>query len=337
MGSRTLGLRQGIAVCLCAALAAAVPVELLPDGGFEGPLSDTGLPVGAGTFAAKEATVKATIVPEGRTGKALLVEGQGAFVGVGLNRIPIQPQQQVALRGWAKVEGGEGTRAVVKFDYLRADRSYLASAAAEPVTPKQAGWQLVALTDVPSAVAEAAFVCAVVAVEGGGKAWFDDVEMVSRPVEPGPPNLLQNGDFEGVAAGQPRGFGMSQNPREAPVVFACSDREPRSGWYCLQLAGNVNYAVAYGRAVRAVPGRRYVLKGFARTAKGACRIKFDYTRDGTYLGQTLSPPVSGMEWQEQTVRSEIDRFPEATRVAAAAVIESGEVEAWFDDFVLTLE
>ena len=336
MDSHSMGRRSGLAAWLCAAVVAGAPLELLPEGGFEGPLSDTGLPVGAGTFAAKGATTKATIVPGGRTGKALLIEGEGAHAGVGLNRVPIQAGQQVALRGWVKVEGTDETRAMVKLDYLRADGSWLAMSPAEPVTPKQPGWQLVALTDVPNAVAEAAVVCAVVVVEGGGKAWFDDLEMVSRPLEPGAPNLLQNGDFESVTAGQPRGFGMSRKPREAPVAFACSDQDPRSGWYCLHLAGNVNCAVAYGPAVLAVPGRHYVLKGFGRTSKGRCRIKFDYTRDGTFLGQTVSPPISGMEWQEQTIRSEAERFPDATRIAAAAVIE-GDAEAWLDDLVLTIE
>lgn len=177
MDSHSMGLRSGLAAWLCAAFVAGAPVELLPEGGFEGPLSDTGLPVGAGTFMAKDATIKATIVPGGRTGKALLIEGEGAHAGVGLNRVPIQPGQQIALRGWVKVEGTEGTRAIVKFDY---------------------------------------------------------------------------------------------------------------------------------------------------------------TRDGTFLGQTVSPPISGMEWQEQTIRSEVERFPDATRIAAAAVIE-GDAEAWLDDLVLTLE
>lgn len=328
--------RLGLAAWIGAAFVAAAPVGLLPDGGFEGPLSDTGLPVGVGTFKAKDASVKASIVPEGRNGKALLIEGQGAFAGVGLKRVPVQPGQQIALRGWVKVEGGEKTRAIVKLDYLRADGSWLAMAPAEPVTPKLTGWQLVALTDVPGMVADAAIVCAVAVVEGDGKAWFDDFEMVSHPLEPGAPNLLQNGDFEWVTAGQPKGFGLSWKPRDAPMVFACSDQDPRNGWYCLHLAANVNYAVAYGPAVLAVPGRRYVLKGFGRTSKGACRLKLDYTREGTYLGQTVSPPISGMEWQEQTVRSEVERFPDANRIAAAAVIE-GDAEAWFDDLVLTLE
>ena len=336
MDLHRMRLRQTVGAWLCAAGAAVAQTNLLPDGGFEGPLSDTGLPVGVGTFKAKDATLKATIVPEGRHGKALCLEGTGAHVGVGLKRVPVEPQQQVALRGWVKVEGGENTRAVVKFDYLRADGSWLAMSSAEPVTPKQVGWQLVALTDRPDTVVDAALVAAVVAVEGDGRAWVDDLEMVSRPLEPAAPNLLQNGDFEWVAAGQPRLFGLSHKPREAPVLFTCSDREPRNGWYCLQLAGNVNYAVAYGPALRAAPGRRYVLTGFARSAKGGCRIKLDYTRDGAFLGQTVSPRISGLEWQELTVASELERYPEANRVAAAAVIE-GDAEAWFDDLVLTLQ
>lgn len=118
--------------------------------------------------------------------------------------------------------------------------------------------------------------------------------------------------------------------------MACSDDHPRSGWYCLHLAGNVNYAVAYGLSLPTEPGKRYVLKGFARSSKGGCRIKLDYTRDGQFVGQTVSPRITGMEWQEQTVVSEIERFPDANRVAATAVIE-GDSEAWFDDFVLTRE
>jgi len=336
MNSYRVRLGRAIGVWLCAVGFVAAQTNLLPDGGFEGPLSDTGLPVGLNTFQAKDATIKATVVAAGRTGKALRIEAKGAHAGVGLKRLPVAPRQQLALRGWVRVEGGENTRAVVKLDYLRADGSWLAMTSAEPVTSKQAGWQLVALTDLPEAVTDAAIVCPVVAVEGDGCAWFDDMEMVSRPVEQTATNLLQNGDFEWVAAGQPRLFGLSRKPREAAVVCACSDREPRTGWYSLQLSGNVNYAVAYGPGVTAVPGRRYVLKGFARSSRGDCRLKLDYVRDGVFLGQTVSPRISGMEWQELTVVSEVERYPEATRVAAAAVIE-GDAEAWFDDLVLTIE
>jgi hypothetical protein len=36
MDSHNLGMRSGFAAWLCAALVAAAPVELLPDGGFDG-------------------------------------------------------------------------------------------------------------------------------------------------------------------------------------------------------------------------------------------------------------------------------------------------------------
>lgn len=330
MKRRFLTVTLTLAVALC--LAQGTSKNLIKNGTLEDALSADGLPDGWSRFAQPEGGYKFGVVSGGRSGaKALQIEGAGDFGGVVSTRNNLDRGQRYAARGWMKVEGDANATATVKLDYYAADGKFLGSAVAGFVTPAMKDWQIIAVTDRQSEYPEAKFVATVVALTGKGKALFDDLEMVSAAAPP-PGNLLTNGSMESVVADKVAHYyvGTSEGGK---VTARWSADNPKDGWYCLNLKGNSEWAVAVHERVKFEKGKRYTLTGWARARNGTAQIKFDYFEGDKYLGMTGSDDVNSSEWQQRTVFAQPSEFPNATHISATAV-GLGEMDCYFDGLVL---
>lgn len=316
-----------------AAVAAQGP-NLVKNPSLEEAVAAGALPEHWFFFSKPENAYKASVVDGGRTGKkALLLEGDGEYSGVAVSNIAMEPGKTYAARGWVKVEGDPAGMATVKLDYFDADNQFLAASAYElHLKPGKAGWQSIALVSRKSDAPTAARVGVTVAASGKVKAWFDDLEMVARDGAEGPANLLKYGGVEDVAGAVPYTHTLVTNDGGKYEIRA-SDADPKEGWHTLQIKGSGEWAVSTEGKHRIEKGKKYVFSGVARARTGTAQIKIDYFKDDEYLGHTVSGDVMEDEWKPLKVVSELDQYPQATHLSAAAV-GLGDVDARFDQFVL---
>ena len=118
------------------------------------------------------------------------------------------------------------------------------------------------------------------------------------------------------------------------VVGRWSADNPKDGWYCLNLKGNAEWAVAGHERVKFDKSKKYVFTGWARAKSGTAQIKIDYFEGDKYLGMTYSDDITTNNWQQRTVIGQPTEFPNATHISATGV-GLGEMDVYFDGFVLT--
>jgi hypothetical protein len=80
----------------------------------------------------------------------------------------------------------------------------------------------------------------------------------------------------------------------------------------------------------------YTLTGWAKAKRGQAHIEINYFVDDKFLASEKAEAVTKDEWQERTLKANLDKYPEATHITASAQ-GAGDVEAWFDGFVLVAE
>lgn len=313
---------------------AAQSANLVKNPGLEEAVAGNGLPEHWFFFAKPENAYKAAVVDGGYTGKkALLLEGDGEYSGVAVSNVAMEPGKFYAARGWVKVEGDPAGMATVKLDYFDADNQFLAASAYElQLKPGKTGWHPIALVSRKSDAPTAARVGVTVAISGKAKAWFDDLEMVSRDVAEGPASLLKYGSMEDVAGTLAFGYSLVTNEVGRYEVHS-SAADPKEGWHSLHIKGSGEWAVSSEGKHAIDKGKKYVFSGMARAKRGTAQIKIDYFKADEYLGHTVSDDVMVDEWKAVKVVSELEQYAQATHLSAAAV-GLGDVDARFDQFVL---
>lgn len=317
------------------AIRAQSPANLVTNPGLEMPVGEGALPEGWKKFAKPGDSYKAEVVAGGRTGeKALQISGAGEYSVVVMNQLPLKANTQFAVRGWARVSGETDAIATIKFDYWKADGTYVDSDTVGVIRTTEPGWQLISATSRPVPPAGATTIGAAVAMNGNGRALFDDLEMITRPA-PTAGNLMDNGSMERIAGRHPFGYFVSKADGGQVTATYTSD-DVKDGWYALRLQTNAEWAIAAHPRIRLEPGKLYSLSGYVRVKKGTAQIKLDYFKGDDYLGQTISNDANADEWQLRRVTAETEKFPGATHVAATAV-GFGETEALFDELVLSIK
>lgn len=308
--------------------------NLVRNGSLEEPVAEGALPDGWTAFQQPAAGYTMRVVGQARTGKhGLSISGEGDWGGVAVHRVPIAEGRQYAVRGWVKLEGDEAARGIVKLDYFNEAGEWIVSSPHDVQVQPGPGWQLVSMVSHRSHAPGAKSVGLAVAVTGKARGLFDDLEMVEREAAPDP--LLRNGDMEVIAGAAPFGYTV-YTAEGGKATVSWTDRAPRTGWYALRLKGNAEWAVALDERLPVQKGKTYILKGFARAASGTAVIKFDYFKDGEYLGQSASDGMTGNEWTELKAISELDQYPTATHLAAV-VVGSGDMDCDFDALTLTVK
>jgi hypothetical protein len=146
-------------------------------------------------------------------------------------------------------------------------------------------------------------------------------------------NLAANGGFEEVANGVPAGWFTGCNDGGS-VTWKCVTDQPKQGKYCLELKAKGEWAFAASPKVAVSRTKAYLLTGYVRVKSGTATIKIDYYKGDEFLGHSDAEHVTGAEWKQLKVSSELHNFPAATHVLVAAVT-LGDTEAYFDQFELT--
>jgi hypothetical protein len=325
----TLALAGAVAV----AALAADSENLVRNPSLEEAVGENGLPEGWFPFSKPEGAYQFKVVPGGRTGaKALLLEGAGEFAGVGAGRVPFAADKQYAARGWVKVEG-EDALCTVKLDYFAENGDYLASTHYEGhLRAGGSGWRPIAVVARRSDAPTAAQVGIAVAIVGKGKAWFDDLEFVSRPAPP-EGNLLRNGSMEDVAGEQVFGY-RSFFAEGGKGTLTAGAADPKDGWYVLTAKGDSQWCVSAEARIAIDRTKTYTYRGWARARAGTAQIKFDYFKGEEWIGQSVSDDHTENAWKRLAVVSELGMFPEATHLTAAVVTAGGAYDADFDALTL---
>jgi hypothetical protein len=328
-----------VVLCLCTHAASDDPVPTSPNlvksPSFEEPPGAGGLPDGwTGLNSVPAEGYRCTIAEEGRTGaKALHLEGEGQYGVVWGERLPIDRAQRYRARGYVRIEADDRAAADVKLHYYGAAQDYLGQSRVGYVNPRTPGWQLITVTDEIERFPEAAFVGVALALSGNGRAWFDDIELHAAPEERGPVNYVSNGGMEDVAADRTAGF----TPVAAPggkVECHSSEYQPQQGKRCLVLKADGDWAAGASQQIDIDRSTSFTLTGFVRVSTGEAKISIAYfDAGGTYLGSSDSEVTGAPRWRELTVATEFDRFPQALRFNATAVVHA-YAEADFDEFRL---
>jgi Carbohydrate binding domain len=146
-------------------------------------------------------------------------------------------------------------------------------------------------------------------------------------------NLIKNGNMEDVADGKPAKW-VTYNADGGKIDLTSSDDMAKEGKRCMLLKGNAEWGVACTEKIPLDRKKTYTLTGFARTKRGAVKIKIDYIQGDNLLGSTESDESNANKWEQLKVIAEPDKFPDATHLIVCAVV-NGDFEASFDDFVLT--
>jgi hypothetical protein len=120
------------------------------------------------------------LIEAGRTGKhGWMIEGEGTYITVPTNRVPIVSGKRYVGRGWVKLTGSG--KAQVRLLYFDKSRTYIGETRVDHVTASDQ-WRQVSITDRIADFPETHFVALAMSIIGNGKAVFDDLEL--QAVEP---------------------------------------------------------------------------------------------------------------------------------------------------------
>jgi hypothetical protein len=119
------------------------------------------------------------------------------------------------------------------------------------------------------------------------------------------------------------------------VACSSSEYQPQHGQRCLVLKADGDWAACASMQIDIDRSTTFTLTGFVRVSTGEAKISIAYfDADGAYLGSSDSEITAAPRWRELTVTTEFDRFPQAVRFNATAVVHA-YAEADFDEFRLT--
>ena len=307
--------------------------NLIVNGSFEEPLGDNGIPKDWYLSGDPTDAYKASVVPGGRTGaKALQLEGAGKWGVASANRVEIDRSMRYTARGYLKVEGPDA-QATIKFDYSDDQGNYIGTTDYGQLGPGPAGWRLISIPDRSGDFPKAKTMNVGLVLMGKGKAFFDDIELTADALPAASANLLANGNMECLLGEKVAGYWTSSN-EGGKCEWTASADTPKEGQHCLHVKGSCEWTAADCDKIKREPSKTYTLTGWVRVKSGEAQIKINGLKGDQWLDHVLSDNVSGHDWQQLTVTLEPSSLPEATYISAC-VVGLGDVEADFDDLVLT--
>jgi hypothetical protein len=295
------------------------------------------LPPGWSRFGKADTAYSGTVQPGGRFGgNAVRVQCGQDYAGVNSTRVKLDPTRRYAARAWVKVEPNAKGSAWIKLDYTDSTGKWLGdSKSGVAVRPGPMEWQLASIVVPGDLYPGAAQISLAVGCGTETVAWFDDLELVAR--EPGPPgNLLADGGMEWVVGERQSKWGISQAPGGTVQRFRRSV-PVREGWYSMQLVGKAQWVASDSPPLPLDRTKKYTLTGWIRARVGRGTIKINYLKDGKYLAQTDSPPVTANTWTQVRVEAQLDKYPEATHLGVGCFSSGGDCDVLYDDLVFRAE
>lgn len=316
---------------LCAAVCVAQPANVLTNGGFDAALVDGAVP-GWHPFQSDGGAYSQGIVRPGRDGgQAWAVLGEAGYAGLTSDPVALEAGKSYAVGGWLRCRGTG--RATIKLDYST-DGKYLGSDYGGFVSDSD-GWHEVRVMGRPAEHPGATEVALAVTLEGPGVAQFDDC-WLAVPDSPGEPagNLLANGGMESGLDVTPLWINTFHSEAGAHLLTWTPDAA-HAGLRGLRLQTDGEWLVAQHEPVPYDATKTYLLTGWVRVKSGSASLKFDFLKDGQWLGQQASElaPATG-EWVKLELPLAQPQFEGVTHLATAAVIEGAGSSADFDDLRL---
>jgi hypothetical protein len=119
------------------------------------------------------------VVEGGRTGKkSLHLSGDGVRIHAFANGVPVDRTKRYVLRGYVRYEGDVDGTATIKFNYRKGGTNYNVDEG-HRVSLGAGDWQFMTKTDRADEAPEADMIWVSCKLEGNGKAWFDDLELIA--------------------------------------------------------------------------------------------------------------------------------------------------------------
>lgn len=120
------------------------------------------------------------VVEGGRAStKSLMIAGQGTRVHAFANGVPLDRTKRYVLRGWVRYEGDADGAATIKFNYRDNGGNNYHIDDGDQISIGRAGWQFLTKTDRAAEVPKATMLWVSCKLEGNGKAFFDDLELIA--------------------------------------------------------------------------------------------------------------------------------------------------------------
>jgi|ETNmetMinimDraft_26_1059896.scaffolds.fasta_scaffold19208_1 hypothetical protein len=184
-------------------LAEGKPKNLIVNPSLEDDLAGRRLPAGWSPYVDTDKSYHYEAVEGGRTGKkSLMISGQGTRIHVFANGVRIDRTMRYVLRGWVRFEGDGDGWAMIKFNYRKGGENFYIPGG-DRVSAGQEGWQFQTKTDRADEALEADMLWVSCKLEGNGKAYFDDLELIAYDRASLPKDFdLKHGKSNRVAAWQ---------------------------------------------------------------------------------------------------------------------------------------
>ena len=113
-------------------------------------------------------------------------------------------------------------------------------------------------------------------------------------------NLVKNGNMEDVADGKPAKW-VTYAADGGKIDMTSSDEMAKEGKRCMLLKGSAEWGVACAEKIPLDRKKTYTLTAFARTKRGAVKIKIDYLQGDNHLGMSESNESNAKKWEQLKV------------------------------------
>jgi hypothetical protein len=284
-------------------------------------------------FSEPEGAYRFGLEGRGRWGARIpYVEGAGRFGGLVATKVDLATGGRYAARGLLRLQDRDAAEATIKLDYFDDRSMWLRSIEPGRLTTGGDSWRLVAVSEPPDRPARARYLAAVLTLQGNGKVWFDDLELIERDDEATVGNLLSNGSMENIAGRCPTGWSIDSKS-DGRISCEWSDERPFDGRFSLCLDGDAAWSGVSSRPVAVERGKAYRLEASSRVERGRARLRVDCLREGAWLSSRASEQVDGPRWQQLGLRIGPEELAGATEVTIALTV-SGPARACFDGVVI---
>jgi hypothetical protein len=155
------------------------PTNLITNPSFEGEVAQHRLPRGWRPYFDTDKGYHYAVVDGGHTGKkSLMITGEGTRTLVFAEGVKLDRTKRYVLRGWVRYEGDNDGWAMINFNYRKGGTNYYIKGG-DRISAGQKGWQFQSKTDRADEASEADMLWISCKLEGKGKAWFDDLELIA--------------------------------------------------------------------------------------------------------------------------------------------------------------